>query len=59
MILSKLFYENLPKNKNGDIINIIDQRVLNLTPHFLSYTISKSALWTLTRTPCIRTSPQN
>ena len=35
MILSKLFYENLPKNKNGDIINIIDQRVLNLTPHFL------------------------
>ena len=39
------------------IINIIDQRVLNLTPHFLSYTISKSALWTLLE-PCIGTSPK-
>ena len=58
MILSKLFYENLPKNKNGDIINIIDQRVLNLTPHFLSYTISKSALWTLTRTLALELAPK-
>ena len=58
MILSKLFYENLPKNINGDIINIIDQRVLNLTPHFLSYTISKSALWTLTRTLALELAPK-
>ena len=58
MILSKLFYKNLPKNINGDIINIIDQRVLNLTPHFLSYTISKSALWTLTRTLALELAPK-
>ncbi|MYG25203.1 MAG: SDR family NAD(P)-dependent oxidoreductase, partial [Boseongicola sp. SB0677_bin_26] len=32
------------------IVNVVDQRVRKLTPHFASYTIAKSALWTLTRT---------
>lgn len=32
------------------IVNILDQRVLKLTPQFLSYTLSKAALWTLTQT---------
>jgi len=32
------------------IINIIDQRVRKLTPHFMTYTLAKSALWTLTQT---------
>ncbi len=32
------------------IVNIVDQRVLKLTPQFLSYTVSKAALWTLTQT---------
>ncbi len=32
------------------IVNILDQRVLRLTPQFFSYTLSKSALWTATRT---------
>ena len=41
---------NLPRAASGSIINIIDQRVENLTPHFMSYTISKSALWTITQT---------
>ena len=43
-MLSKEFAKNLPNDIYGNIINIIDQRVLNLTPHFLSYTISKSGL---------------
>lgn len=34
----------------GSVINIIDQRVLKLTPQFLSYTTAKAALWTATRT---------
>lgn len=34
----------------GLIINIIDQRVWNLTPNFYSYTLSKAALWTATQT---------
>ncbi len=58
LTLSKLFYDNLPGNSTGDIINIIDQRVLNLTPHFLSYTISKSGLWTLTKTLALDLAPK-
>ena len=34
----------------GLIVNMIDQRVWKLTPDFFSYTLSKSALWTATRT---------
>ena len=34
----------------GCIVNIIDQRVLRLTPQNLSYTLAKSALWTATQT---------
>ena len=32
------------------ILNIIDQRVWNLSPDFTTYTISKAALWVATRT---------
>lgn len=58
LILSKLFYKHLPNKLKGDIINILDQRVLNLTPHFLSYTISKSALWTMTNTLALELAPK-
>ena len=34
----------------GAIVNIIDQRVLRLTPQHFSYTLAKSALWTATQT---------
>ncbi len=32
------------------VVNMIDQRVLKLTPQFLSYTASKAALYTVTKT---------
>lgn len=40
----------LPEGKDGLVVNLIDQRVWRLTPRFFSYTLSKSALWTATRT---------
>lgn len=40
----------LPAGRDGLIVNIIDQRVERLNPRFFSYTLSKSALWTATRT---------
>lgn len=40
----------LPAGETGLIVNIVDQRVWRLTPHFFSYTLSKAALWTATRT---------
>lgn len=49
-VLSQCFAASLPDGITGNIINILDQRVWKLTPDFTSYTVSKSALWTLTRT---------
>jgi NAD(P)-dependent dehydrogenase (short-subunit alcohol dehydrogenase family) len=40
----------LPADGRGLIVNIVDQRVWKLTPQFFSYTLSKAALWTATRT---------
>jgi NAD(P)-dependent dehydrogenase (short-subunit alcohol dehydrogenase family) len=50
VFLSQAFARQLPAGMEGNIINIIDQRVWKLTPKFFSYTASKSALWTVTRT---------
>ncbi len=50
VFLSQHFAAQLPGEMSGNIINIIDQRVWKLTPKFFSYTASKSALWTVTRT---------
>jgi NAD(P)-dependent dehydrogenase (short-subunit alcohol dehydrogenase family) len=49
-VLIQHFARQLEQGAEGNVVNIIDQRVWNLTPHFLSYTLSKAALWTLTRT---------
>ena len=48
--LAQDFAAQAEKNANNLIINIIDQRVLKLTPQFLSYTASKAGLHHLTRT---------
>ena len=49
-MLSQAFAKQLPAGAEGAIVNIVDQAVLNLTPQFMSYTVSKAALWTLTQT---------
>lgn len=49
-ILASGFARMLPEKDTGLIVNIIDQRVWRLTPRYFSYTLSKSALWTATRT---------
>jgi NAD(P)-dependent dehydrogenase (short-subunit alcohol dehydrogenase family) len=49
-LLSQHFGKQLPDGQQGNIINIIDQRVLKPTPQFLSYSISKAGLYWLTTT---------
>ncbi|MDA0339407.1 MAG: SDR family NAD(P)-dependent oxidoreductase, partial [Proteobacteria bacterium] len=49
-VLTQALARQLPASDNGVVINMIDQRVWALTPDFTSYTLSKAALWTLTRT---------
>ena len=56
-LLSKEFAKNI-KGKNNNIINIIDQRVFKLTPYFFSYTISKTGLYTLTKTTAMSLAPK-
>lgn len=56
--LSRKLAEALPPGTDGLVVNIIDQRVWRLTPRFFSYTLSKSALWTATRTMAQALAPR-
>jgi NAD(P)-dependent dehydrogenase (short-subunit alcohol dehydrogenase family) len=49
-VLSRDFVRDLPAGAEGAIVNMIDQRVWRPTPQYFSYTLSKAALWTATRT---------
>ena len=56
-ILTREFAKNV-KGKNNNVINIIDQRVFKLTPFFFSYTLSKTGLYTLTKTSAMSLAPK-
>lgn len=57
-VLAQLFAQALPEGAEGMVLNLLDQRVWSLTPHFVSYTVSKAALWTLTRTLALALAPR-
>ena len=50
IFLARDFARQLPAGCKGNIINIIDEQVLRISPDFFSYNLSKSVLWTATRT---------
>jgi NAD(P)-dependent dehydrogenase (short-subunit alcohol dehydrogenase family) len=49
MLLARDFAAQLREDAKGLIVNILDQKVFNLNPDFLSYTLTKSALEAATR----------
>ncbi|MGE4281540.1 MAG: SDR family oxidoreductase [Magnetospirillum sp.] len=57
-VLSQAMAAALPAEAEGLIVNLIDQRVWNLTPHFTTYTLSKAGLWTLTQTLALALAPR-
>jgi NAD(P)-dependent dehydrogenase (short-subunit alcohol dehydrogenase family) len=57
-ILAEAMAASLPDDREGLIVNIIDQRVWKLTPRFFSYTLSKAALWTATQTMAQALAPR-
>ena len=57
-VLTQHFARALPPNAEGVVINLLDERVWALTPHFVSYTLSKAGLWTLTRTLALALAPR-
>lgn len=57
VLLSQRLAAGLPAGTEGNIVNIVDQRALNIPPGFLSYTVSKAALWTLTQHLALALAP--
>jgi NAD(P)-dependent dehydrogenase (short-subunit alcohol dehydrogenase family) len=57
-ILTQAVARQLPEGRPGNVVNILDQRVWNLTPHFISYTVSKAGLWALTQTLAMALAPR-
>jgi NAD(P)-dependent dehydrogenase (short-subunit alcohol dehydrogenase family) len=49
LVLTQSLIAQLPAGATGNVVNMIDARVLNLTPHYTSYTVSKAGLWALTQ----------
>jgi NAD(P)-dependent dehydrogenase (short-subunit alcohol dehydrogenase family) len=57
-LLTQTVARQIPPHGSGCVINILDQRVWNLTPHFTTYTVSKAGLWTLTQTLALALAPR-
>ncbi|HUN46601.1 MAG TPA: SDR family oxidoreductase [Stellaceae bacterium] len=57
-VLIQEFARALPAAAEGAVINLLDQRVWSLTPYFISYTVAKSALWTLTQSLALALAPR-
>ena len=49
LVLAQAFARRLPADRDGLIVNVLDQRVLDPPPSFFSYSLSKAALWDATR----------
>lgn len=57
-VLIQHFARRLPPEAEGLVVNLLDQRVWSLTPHFTTYTLSKAGLWALTQTLALALAPR-
>lgn len=57
-VLTQAFARQLPDGSDGNVVNLLDQRVWNPTPAFMSYTVSKLGLWGLTQTLALALAPR-
>lgn len=57
-VLTQAFARQLPDAAEGNVVNLLDQRVWNPTPAFMSYTVSKIGLWGLTQTLALALAPR-
>jgi len=57
-VLMQAFARALPATAEGVVINMLDERVWSLTPHFVTYTVSKAALWSLTKQMALALAPR-
>ncbi len=57
-VLTQALARDLPPRAEGVVVNMLDQRVWSLTPHFMSYTVAKAGLWALTQTLALALAPR-
>jgi len=57
-VLAQAMARALPAEAEGVVVNMLDQRVWSLTPHFVSYTVSKAGLWALTQSLALALAPR-
>jgi len=57
-VLIQVMAARLPAGAGGVVVNMLDERVWSLTPYFVSYTLSKAGLWTLTQTMALALAPR-
>ena len=57
-VLTQAFAKALLPGVEGVVINMLDQRVWSLTPHFISYSLSKAGLWALTQSLALALAPR-
>ena len=57
-VLMQAFARALPPDASGAVINMLDQRVWSLTPHFVSYSVAKAGLWALTQSMALALAPR-
>ncbi len=58
MLLSQIFYNLVPHDQKGCIVNILDNKVLALNPDYLSYTLSKIGLYGATTALAMAMAPK-
>jgi NAD(P)-dependent dehydrogenase (short-subunit alcohol dehydrogenase family) len=57
-VLTQALARQLPEDRRGHVVNMIDQRVLSLTPYFVTYSISKFGLWGMTQCMALALAPR-
>lgn len=57
-VLAQAMARALAAPAEGLVLNLLDQRVWSLTPHFISYTVSKAGLWALTQSLALALAPR-
>ena len=57
-VLTQSFAAALPATAGGLVVNILDERVLNLPGNCLSYSLSKAGLWALTQSLAVALAPR-
>ncbi|MFC3459986.1 SDR family oxidoreductase [Massilia haematophila] len=58
LLLAQALHAATPENSQAAVINLLDQKLYNLNPDFLSYTLSKAALDTATKMLAQALAPQ-